>query len=71
MRGLTTAGHLAAACVPQVDTIAQSNSKDIMRRPIHKVEVEVILQRGRIQHLNGGNCTCRSVESLKMRLFMP
>jgi hypothetical protein len=43
--------YLAAAGIPQVDAIPQSDSEDIMRRPIHEVEVEVVLQCGRIQHL--------------------
>jgi hypothetical protein len=71
------AAHLAAACIPQVDTIAQSNGKDIMRRPINKVQVEVILQRGRIQHLERRELQINSVKSLnfgttllKIRLFM-
>jgi hypothetical protein len=48
MLRITTVAHLATACIPQVNAIAQPNSKDIMWRPIDKVEVEVVLQRGRI-----------------------
>jgi hypothetical protein len=44
-------GDLAAARVPQVDAIPQSDSQDIVRGPIHEVEVEIVLQCGRVQHL--------------------
>lgn len=46
-------GDLAAACIPQVDAIPQSDREDIVRRPVHEVEVEVVLQCGRVQHLVG------------------
>lgn len=46
-------GDLAAACIPQVDAIPQSDGEDIVRGPIHEVEVEVVLQCGRVQHLVG------------------
>jgi len=45
---ITTVTHLATACIPQVNAIAQPDSKDIMLRPIDEVEVEVVLQGGRI-----------------------
>ena len=59
---MTTVAYFAAACIPQVNAIAQPNSEDIMWRPIDEVEVEVVLQSGRIQHLQA---TARKFNSAK------
>jgi hypothetical protein len=43
---MALAAHLAAAGVPQVDAIPQSDGEDVVRGPVHEVEVEVVLQCG-------------------------
>lgn len=46
-----TVAHLISACIQQVGSIPQSNSKNILWRPIQQVPVEVILHCRRIQNL--------------------
>mmetsp|Transcript_22852 Transcript_22852/g.59615 ORF Transcript_22852/g.59615 Transcript_22852/m.59615 type:complete len:209 (+) Transcript_22852:1596-2222(+) len=43
-------GHLGGACAPEVNARAEADAKHILRRPVHQVEVEVVLQVGGIQH---------------------
>lgn len=45
--------HLAGAGAPQVHTGAQPHAEHIEGRPVHQIEVEVVLQLRRIQHLEG------------------
>lgn len=45
--------HLAGAGTPQVDAGAQAHAQHVQRGPVHQVQVEVILQLGGVQHLEG------------------
>lgn len=51
----TTKSHLATTSIPQVNTIPQSHSQDIVRRPIHKIQIKIILQCRSIQNLKSQN----------------
>lgn len=42
--------YLAGAGAPQVDAGAQSHTEHIQRRPVHQVEVEIVLELRSIQH---------------------
>lgn len=48
-----TPTHLAGAGTPQVDAGPQAHAQQVSRRPVHQVEVEVILQLWGIQDLEG------------------
>lgn len=37
--------YFGVSCIPKVDTVAKPNSKQISRRPIYQVQVEVIIKR--------------------------
>jgi len=41
---------LAGERGPQVDTTAKADTQHILRRPVDEVEVEIVLQFGRVQH---------------------
>lgn len=41
--------YLAGAGAPQVDTGAQSHTQHVQRRPVHQVEVEIVLELRSIQ----------------------
>lgn len=43
--------HLAVACAPQVHRGAQPNRQHVLAGPVHQVQVEVVLQFGRVQDL--------------------
>lgn len=45
--------YLACAGTPQVDTRAKSHAEDVQRRPVHEVEVEVVLKLWSVQHFEG------------------
>ena len=47
--------YLCCACAPQVDNAAQANSKHVLARPVHQIQVKVVLQPRRIQHLGCGH----------------
>lgn len=49
----TSSPYLTGACAPQVHTSPEANTQQIPRRPVHQVEVEVVLQLGGVQHLKG------------------
>ena len=49
--GKGTGNHLAATSIPQINTITQPHSQNIVRRPIHKVQIKIVLQCGCIQNL--------------------
>lgn len=42
--------HLAGAGTPQVDAGSQAHAQQVARRPVHQVEVEVVLQLRGVQH---------------------
>lgn len=50
-REVTQPGHLAGARAPQVDAGAQAHAEHVERGPVDQVQVEVVLQLGRVQHL--------------------
>lgn len=43
--------NLAGASTPEVHAGAQADRQDIERGPVNQVQVEVVLELGRIQHL--------------------
>ena len=43
--------HPRRARGPEVDARAEPDGEHVMRRPIHQVEIEIILKRGGVQHL--------------------
>ena len=43
--------HLAATSIPQINTVAKTNSQDIGQRPIHKIQIKIVLQSRCIQNL--------------------
>ena len=43
--------YLTSTSTPQVDTRAQPHTEHVLRRPVHQVEVEVVLQLRGVQHL--------------------
>lgn len=45
--------YFGVSCIPKVDTVAKPNSKQISRRPIDQVQVEIIIKRRRIEHFGG------------------
>lgn len=45
--------YLAGAGAPQVDTGAQSHTEHVQRRPVHQVEVEIVLELWSIQNFEG------------------
>ena len=47
------AAHLAGAGAPQVHTGPQAHTQQVAGRPVHQVQVEVVLQLGGVQHLEG------------------
>ncbi len=46
------ATHLAGTGGPEVDARPQADSQSILGGPVHEVQIEVILQGWRIQHLH-------------------
>lgn len=40
--------HLTGARAPQIDTAAQAHSQYVLRRPVDQVQIEVVLQLGRV-----------------------
>ena len=42
---------LAISGGPEVEARSESNSKNILSRPVHKVQVEIILKTGSVEHL--------------------
>lgn len=42
--------HLTGACTPEVNAAAQPNGQHILGGPVDQVEIEVVLQFGRVQH---------------------
>lgn len=47
--------HLAAGCGPEVDAGAEADGEHVLRGPVDEVQVEVVLQGRRVQHLHGGD----------------
>lgn len=45
--------HLAGAGAPQVHAGPQPHAEHVERRPVHQVQIEIILQLGRVQDLEG------------------
>lgn len=43
--------NLTSTSTPQIDTGAQPHTQYILRRPVYEIEIKVVLQLGRIQHL--------------------
>lgn len=43
--------YLAGARTPQIDAAAEAHGEDVLRRPVHEVEIEVVLELGRVEHL--------------------
>ena len=52
-RNLAELGNLLAARRPDVDCRAQSDCQNVLAGPIDKVQVKVILEAWRIEHLKG------------------
>ena len=44
-------GDLAVLSGPEVDAGAEADRQDVLRGPVHQVEVEIVLQAWRIEHL--------------------
>ena len=40
-------------CTPQIDGGAEADTEGVLGRPVQEVEVEVVLQLGGVQHLEG------------------
>ena len=53
LREVAEPGDLAGAGAPQVDGRAEPDGEHVLRRPVDQVEVEVVLQLGSVQHLEG------------------
>lgn len=47
--------HLAAGCGPEVDAGAEADGEHVLRGPVDEVQVEVVLQGRRVQHLHAGD----------------
>lgn len=45
--------YLTSACTPQINAAAQSNGQYILRWPIDQIQIEIVLQFGRVQHFEG------------------
>ena len=45
--------YLAGAGTPQVDAGAQADAEHVEGRPVHQVQVEVVLQLRGVQHFEG------------------
>ena len=45
--------YLAGVCTPQIDGGAQADTEGVLGRPVQEVQVEVVLQLGGVQHLEG------------------
>lgn len=43
--------YLAGASTPEVNTTAQAHGQDILRGPVHQIQIEVVLQLWGIQNL--------------------
>ena len=43
--------HLAGEGGPEVDAGAQPHTQHVLTAPVHEVEIEVVLELGRVQHL--------------------
>lgn len=43
--------YLAGARTPQIDAAAEPHGEDVLRRPVHEVEIEVVLELGRVEDL--------------------
>lgn len=43
-------GYLTRTRRPEVDAAAQPNAQHVLRRPVHEIQVEVVLQFGSVQH---------------------
>ena len=51
------ATRLCRACGPEVDAGAQADCEHVLGRPVHQIQVEVVLQLWRIQNLGCGRAT--------------
>ena len=47
--------HLAAGCGPEVDAGAEADGEHVLGGPVDEVQVEVVLQGRRVQHLHAGD----------------
>lgn len=45
--------YLAGARTPEIDAAAEAHGEHVLSRPVHEVEIEVVLELGRIEHLEG------------------
>lgn len=45
--------YLAGASTPQIHATAQTDAEDVLRGPVHQVQIEVVLQLRSIQNLEG------------------
>ena len=45
--------YLTSAGTPQINATAESYSEYVLRRPIHQIQIKIILQFGRVQHFEG------------------
>lgn len=50
---LVKLGHLAIAGGPDIDAIGEADSQVVGRGPVHQIQVEVVLEGRRVEHLVG------------------
>eukprot|EP00166_Cyanidium_caldarium_P006323 ctg_900.g374 len=62
-------GHFGGVRAPQIHRVAQTDRQHVARRPVHQVEVEVVRQRGRVQHFEGhaGDAALRATRTQPQR----